>query len=227
MKFLSKLFVIGATAAAIAVPAVAASAATVNGSPVHSPQPSCYQGDGHVTPFSLSDYGPTLFNQYFGQYGYGPDCGDPNCQFGKYQPGSYGSYGSQCNCGPVFTPLTSNKNGGTCRPVNPGGPIKTCTPVVFTNSSTGTYSVTEGPGGPKLTNGEEVVYKAASPVQDYTVTDVYTRYGVTTYELEGPLPGHEVHLEGDANGWDLTTVCPAAYSGGSGSKGHGHNHNHK
>jgi hypothetical protein len=89
-----------------------------------------------------------------------------------------------------------------------------CTAVTFSNISASTTTVTEGSGGPKLYNGEEVSYAGPS-VTDYWVTDV----SGNTFELSSTPSTITLHTEGDIGGpaWDLTVVCPST----SGNQGGG------
>jgi hypothetical protein len=90
-----------------------------------------------------------------------------------------------------------------------------CVAHPFTVSSTGTTTVTETAGGPTVTNGEEVEYTGipagSSAAQYYTIKDVATSGGVTTFEL---FTSAGVHTEGTATGWTLTpTVGTSKYTG--------------
>jgi hypothetical protein len=90
-----------------------------------------------------------------------------------------------------------------------------CVAHPFTVSSTGTTTVTETAGGPTVTNGEEVEYTGipagSSAAQYYTIKDVVTSGGVTTFEL---FTSAGVHTEGTATGWTLTpTVGTSKYTG--------------
>lgn len=215
---LRKLVFTGLAAAAIGLSGLALPAAASAHTVTHHPQGTWCQ------PANKHDHGKnkTACCQ-FPQKGHdnkGQDCklpgnkngngkGDQNGH-GNHQGNGQGQ-GQQGNWGGQGGGWGGNGQGGNG-----------CKPVTFTVSSTGTDTVTEGTGGPALTNGEEVVYNGVSPAQDYTVTDLGTSGGKTTFELEGPLPATTVHLEGNNSAWSLITVCPGGGGQGNGS----HNHQH-
>jgi hypothetical protein len=121
---------------------------------------------------------------------------------------------------PTQEPATLNCTVGTtgCTPNPCKVGTRDCVAHPFTVSSTGTETVTEAAGGPAVTNGEEVAYTGipagSAAAQDYTVTDVSTTAGVTTFELEGPLPATGIHTEGNVSGWTLTpTIGTSKYHG--------------
>jgi len=105
-------------------------------------------------------------------------------------------------------PCTPGATGCTADPCTVGH--SNCPTVAFKVSSTGTTTVTEAAGGPTVYNGETLAYTGipagSAAAQYYTVTDVATTAGVTTFELDGPAPSSALHTEGNVAGWTLTTV---------------------
>ena len=227
-KFFAKLALVAGTTATLALGTAAVASATT-----HQPQPShSYQNQNYQPqPQPRDCFAPYNYNRGFFDPGGPVRFPFPNLNL--------------CQCSPVVTysletTWTRDRDGRLVRhehnvrhvtdrcfpgyPGNPGYPgypgSNVCTPITFSNSSTGGLTVTEGNNGPILTNGEEVAY--GSPATDYYVFNADNTSTPRTFELSTSKSGSPVHLEGTGT-WDLTTVCPATVGNGN-NQGGGYNH---